>query len=412
MSGKRVVVVGAGPAGMMAAGCAAQLGCDTVLLEKNRRVGRKLNITGKGRCNITNNCTTEVLIANTVSNPRFLYSAFSRFSPQDTMAFFEQHGVPLKTERGNRVFPVSDKAMDITDALFAHCTKNGVRYVPECPAEGLVIEDGAVTAVKAGGRIFPCDSCIIAVGGCSYPGTGSTGDGYDLARQAGHTVTAIAPSLVPLEVAEDDCRQMQGLALKNISISVTDSKGRCVYTDFGELLFTHFGLSGPVILSASSHMKCAEGHKISIDLKPALDEKKLDERIQRDFAQNLNKSFSNSLGALLPRSMEPVIVARSGIPADMKVNSITRQQRHQLVQTIKALTFTVTAYRPIEEAIITSGGVKVSEIDPKTMKSKLTDGLYFAGEIIDVDAHTGGFNLQIALSTGYTAGHCAADFCF
>ena len=394
---------------MMAAITAARAGARVTLLEKNKRQGRKLMITGKGRCNITNNCDTAKLIENTAVNPRFLYSAFSQFSAQDTMAFFEKEGVPLKTERGGRVFPQSDKSVDINDAMVRCCKNAGVRYVGECPAESLVIEDGRVVGVEAGGRQWKCDACIVAVGGCSYPLTGSTGDGYELARQAGHTIIDPKPSLVPLETAERDCARMQGLALKNIAITVTNAKGKKVYTDFGELLFTHFGLSGPVILSASSHMKCAEGHTVTIDLKPALTAEQLDARILRDFSANLNRDLSNAMGGLLPSSMVPVFIERSGIPGDTKVNSVSREQRAKLVALLKAYPLAVTAFRPVAEAIVTSGGVKVSEIDPGTMASKKTAGLYFAGELIDVDAHTGGFNLQIALSTGYCAGRSAAS---
>ncbi len=404
-----IIVIGAGPAGMMAAISAASAGAKVTLLEKNRRQGRKLMITGKGRCNITNDCDTDKLIGNTAVNPRFLYSAFSKFGTQDTMAFFEKQGVPLKTERGGRVFPVSDKAMDINDAMVACCRSKGVRYVGECPVESLIIEDDRITGVIAGGKEWLCDACIIATGGCSYPLTGSTGDGYRLAEQAGHTIIQPKPSLVPLETVEKDCGKMQGLALKNIAITVTNAKGKKVYTDFGELLFTHFGLSGPVILSASSHMKSAEGHTVTIDLKPALTPEQLDARILRDFSQNLNRDLRNAMGGLLPSGMVPVIIERSGIPADTKVNSISREQRAALVSLLKGYKLTVSAFRPVEEAIVTSGGVKVSEIDPGTMASKKTAGLYFAGEVIDVDAHTGGFNLQIALSTGYCAGNSAAE---
>ncbi len=403
-----IVIIGAGPAGMMAAIAAAREGAKVTLLEKNKRQGRKLMITGKGRCNITNNCDTAKLIENTAVNPRFLYSAFSKFGTQDTMTFFEKQGVPLKTERGGRVFPVSDRSADINDAMVRCCKSAGVRYFGECPAEELVIENERVTGVLAGGRRFACDACIIASGGCSYPLTGSTGDGYRLAEQAGHTIIQPKPSLVPLETAESDCARMQGLALKNISITVKNGKGKKVYTDFGELLFTHFGLSGPVILSASSHMKSAEGHTVTIDLKPALTPEQLDARILRDFSQNLNRDLHNAMGGLLPSGMVPVIIDRSGIPSDTKVNSISREQRSLLVSLLKGYTLTVTAFRPVEEAIVTSGGVKVSEIDPGTMASKKTAGLYFAGEVIDVDAHTGGFNLQIALSTGHCAGSSAA----
>ena len=403
-----IIIIGAGPAGMIAAISAASAGAKVTLLEKNRRQGRKLMITGKGRCNITNNCDTAKLIENTAVNPRFLYSAFSKFGTQDTMEFFEQQGVPLKTERGGRVFPVSDKAMDINDALVNCCRKKGVRYVGECVVDSLIIEDERVTGVVANGKEWLCDACIIATGGCSYPLTGSTGDGYRLAQQAGHTIIEPKPSLVPLVTAESDCGRMQGLALKNIAITVNNPKGKKVYTDFGELLFTHFGLSGPVILSASSHMKSAEGHTVTIDLKPALTPEQLDARILRDFSQNLNRDLHNAMGGLLPSSMVPVIIERSGISGDTKVNSISREQRAALVSLLKGYKLTVKAVRPVEEAIVTSGGVKVSEIDPGTMASKKVAGLYFAGEVIDVDAHTGGFNLQIALSTGHCAGSSAA----
>jgi len=410
MEQNRLIIIGAGPAGMMAAGTAASYGADVTVLEKNHRQGRKLLITGKGRCNITNNCDLSKLMENIPVNPRFLYSAFSQFSTTDTMEFFEGRGVPLKTERGGRVFPQSDKAMDINDAMVSWCRELGVKFLTECPAEQIIAEDGCVAAVKAGGgRLFECSACILAAGGSSYPATGSNGDGFRLARGVGHTVTPISPSLVPIEIAEDDCALMQGLSLKNIAITVTNSSGKSVYTDFGEMLFTHYGVSGPVILSASSHMRSAQGHVISIDLKPALTAEQLDARIQRDFAQNINKDFANALFGLLPRSMVPVIVRRSGIPAETKVNQISREQRLALVSLIKSYTLTVKKFRSIDEAIITSGGVSIKEIEPKTMQSKLVKGLYFAGEVIDVDAHTGGFNLQIALSTGYAAGVAAGE---
>jgi len=409
MAQNELIVIGAGPAGMMAAGAAASYGAAVTVLEKNHRQGRKLLITGKGRCNITNNCDIAKLIENIPVNPRFLYSAFSKFTPADVMEFFENRGVPLKTERGGRVFPQSDKAMDINDALVSWCNEMGVKFLTECPVDEIIIEEGSVQAVKACGRVFNCSACIVAAGGSSYPLTGSNGDGFRLARSAGHTITPISPSLVPMEINEKDCAEMQGLALKNISITVTDEKGKLVYTDFGEMLFTHYGVSGPVILSASSHMRTAAGHTITIDLKPALTAEQLDARIQRDFAQNINKDFANSLFGLLPRSMVPVIVRRSGIAPETKVNQISKEQRLALAAIIKAYKITVKKFRPIDEAIVTSGGVSIKEIEPKTMQSKLVDGLYFAGEVIDVDAHTGGFNLQIALSTGYAAGTAAGE---
>ena len=404
----RIIVIGAGPAGMFAAATAARDGARVTVLEKNHRQGRKLMITGKGRCNITNNTTVEGLVAGCAVGGRFLYSAFSRFSPADTIGFFEERGVPLKTERGNRVFPVSDKAVDINDALVACCRERGVRFVTDSPVTAIETENGRVTGVRTADRLMPCDACILATGGASYPATGSTGDGYAFARALGHTVTPLSPSRVPLETAERDCAEMQGLSLKNVGITVSDQKGKKVYEDFGELLFTHFGLSGPVILSASSHIRSAPGHVVSIDLKPALSAEKLDERIRRDFSEELNRDFANSLGGLLPKSMIPVIVRRSGIPAETKINSVTREQRRALAALLKAYKLNVAAFRPIDEAIVTSGGVATKEIDPKTMRSKLIGGLYFAGEIIDVDAHTGGFNLQIALSTGFCAGSEAA----
>jgi len=409
MAQNELIVIGAGPAGMMAAGEDASYGAAVTVLEKNHRQGRKLLITGKGRCNITNNCDIAKLIENIPVNPRFLYSAFSKFTPADVMEFFENRGVPLKTERGGRVFPQSDKAMDINDALVSWCNEMGVKFLTECPVDEIIIEEGSVQAVKACGRVFNCSACIVAAGGSSYPLTGSNGDGFRLARSAGHTITPISPSLVPMEINEKDCAEMQGLALKNISITVTDEKGKLVYTDFGEMLFTHYGVSGPVILSASSHMRTAAGHTITIDLKPALTAEQLDARIQRDFAQNINKDFANSLFGLLPRSMVPVIVRRSGIAPETKVNQISKEQRLALAAIIKAYKITVKKFRPIDEAIVTSGGVSIKEIEPKTMQSKLVDGLYFAGEVIDVDAHTGGFNLQIALSTGYAAGTAAGE---
>lgn len=403
-----IVIIGAGPAGMMAASAAAKNGADVVLLEKNRRQGRKLMITGKGRCNITNNCAVEKLIENTATNPRFLYSAFSQFSSRNTMEYFEKLGVPLKTERGDRVFPQSDKASDINDAMVGDCRKNRVRFVPDAAVDGIIVDNGRVIAVTAGERRYECDSLIIATGGCSYPATGSTGDGYKLARAAGHTIIKPEPSLVPLETEGNECKAMQGLSLRNVAVRVRDSKN-VIYTDFGELLFTHFGLSGPVVLSASSHMKKAAGCVFSIDLKPALTLEQLDDRLRRDFEKNINRDFQNSLGGLLPSGMIPVIVERSGIPPELKCNSIKKEQRAALAQLLKGFELKITGFRPVEEAIVTSGGVKTSEIDPKTMRSKLVENLYFAGEIIDVDAHTGGFNLQIALSTGFCAGRSASE---
>lgn len=409
----KVLVIGGGAAGLTAAITAAKNGCDTVLLERNEKVGRKIMITGKGRCNVTNDCSElNALIAAVPVNGRFLYSAFSRFMPQDTMNFFENERVPLKTERGNRVFPESDRASDIVDALFFAAKRAGVDIV--CGrAEKLIIEDGAVkgAVLQSGERIY-AERVIVATGGKSYPQTGSTGDGYRLAAAAGHTVIDPKPSLVPLEAHEGFCSRLQGLSLRNVSISVEDTKTKKqIYSDFGEMIFTHFGVSGPMILSASSHMRQMERgrYKIIIDLKPALSEQQLDARVLRDFSENNNRNFINAMNFLLPKKLVPVIVSLSGIPMDTKVNSVTREQRARLVNLLKHFTVTVTDFRPIEEAIITSGGVKTSEIDPKTMQSKLTEGLYFAGEVIDVDAYTGGFNLQIAFSTGHLAGESAAQ---
>jgi predicted Rossmann fold flavoprotein len=408
-----VLVIGGGAAGLMAAVTAAKNGGKVVLLERNEKVGRKIMITGKGRCNVTNDCADlNALISAVPVNGRFLYSAFSRFMPADTMNFFESQRVPLKTERGNRVFPESDRASDIVDALFFAAKHAGVDIVTG-RAKELIIESGKVRGaiLHSGERIY-ADRVIVATGGRSYPQTGSTGDGYELAKQAGHTVTPIKPSLVPLEAHEGFCSRLQGLSLRNVSITVEDTKtGKHIYSDFGEMLFTHFGVSGPMILSASSHMRQMERgrYKIVIDLKPALSEQQLDARVLRDFSENNNRNFINALNFLLPKKLVPVIVSLSGIPMDTKVNSVTREQRAKLVYLLKHFTVTVTDFRPIEEAVVTSGGVKTSEIDPKTMQSKLIDGLYFAGEVIDVDAYTGGFNLQIAFSTGHLAGESAVQ---
>lgn len=406
-----VLVIGAGPAGMMAAGAAASNGVSTTLLERNPRVGRKLLITGKGRCNITNNCEITELISHVPSNGRFLYSAFHRFSSQDTIRFFEEQGLGTKTERGNRVFPQSDKAMDVVDALYRYVKKSGCRLL-HGRAKSLIIEDIRVKGVLLeDGTSLLADAVIVACGGLSYPGTGSTGDGYELARQAGHTLVPPVPSLVPLVGKEPWCKELQGLSLRNIAVKVKDKdSGKTVYEDFGELLFTHFGLSGPVILSASAHMRpMKEGrYEVSIDLKPALSLEQLDHRLQRDFTQFSNRDFANSLHELLPRKLIPVAAALSEIPPDVKCNQITREQRMSFAHLLKNLTVTVAGFRPVAEAIITSGGVAVSEVNPKTMESKRVNGLYFAGEVLDVDAYTGGFNLQIAFSTGRAAGNSAS----
>ncbi len=409
---KKVIVIGAGPAGMMAAGKAAQAGADVTLLERNARPGRKLLITGKGRCNVTNACTLlNDLMDFIPSNGRFLYSAFSKMMPYDVMDFFEELGVALKIERGNRVFPESDKAMDIVDAMDRFCRKNNVLRLEE-RVSALLQDNGSVIGVKCeSGKTFHADAVIIATGGMSYPLTGSTGDGYILAKQAGHSIIDPKPSLVPLETAEDWVRTTQGLALKNVRLTVMDmEKYSEVYTDFGEMLFTHFGVSGPIILSASAHLPQITPNKyqLFVDLKPGLTPEQLDARILRDFAEMPNKALANALAKLLPKSLIPVIVRLSGIPSDLRVNQITRDDRQALGALIKELPLTVTKKRPIEEAIITSGGVNVTQVNPKTMESKILQGLYFAGEVLDVDAYTGGFNLQIAFSTGNLAGLSAA----
>ena len=403
-----VLIIGGGAAGLMAAGVASMAGRDVVVLERNDKPARKVMITGKGRCNVTNNCPSlDELIANVPVNGRFVYSAFSRFMPQDTMELFEDMGVELKTERGNRVFPVSDRAADIVDALTAFATDDGAKII-KGRAKELIIEDGQVKGVLTyEGEKYFADSVIIATGGKSYPATGSTGDGYKLAQQAGHTIITPKPSLVSLECHEGFCTDLMGLSLKNVSIKVNDTKkNKILYEDFGEMLFTHFGVSGPMILSASSHMREMERgrYEIHIDLKPRLTSEQLDTRILRDFSENNNKNFINSLGGLLPRKMIPVAVKLSGIKPTEKVNQITKEQRQKLAAVLKDIKLTVNSFSPIEEAIVTSGGVKVSEINPKTMASKLVGGLYFAGEVIDVDAYTGGFNLQTAFSTGHLAG--------
>ena len=410
----KVLVIGGGAAGLMAAITAAKNHAHVILLERNEKVGRKIMITGKGRCNVTNDCNDlNDLIAAVPVNGRFLYSAFSRYMPCDTMRFFEEQRVPLKTERGNRVFPVSDKSSDIVDALFFAAKHAGVDFV-EGRAKELIIEEGrAAGAVTFDGDVIYADKVIVATGGKSYPRTGSTGDGYKLAEQAGHTIIEPKPSLCALEIHEGFCTKLQGLALRNVAIRVEDTqkKNKKIYSDFGEMLFTHFGVSGPMILSASSHMRDMKRgrYKIFIDLKPALSVEQLDARVLRDFEENVNRNFINALNFLLPKTLVPVIVKLSGIPMDEKVNQVTKEQRAALVHLLKNMQLTVTDFRPIEEAVVTSGGVKVSEIDPKTMQSQKLDDLYFAGEVIDVDAYTGGYNLQIAFSTGHLAGESAAQ---
>lgn len=402
-----VLVIGAGAAGMMAAGTAARRGLSVCLVEKNDLPGRKIRITGKGRCNLTNRCDVRTFIDSVPTNGRFLYGAAARFSPADTMEFFEGLGLPLKTERGNRVFPQSDRAADVADRLERFARDGGARFLT-AKAESLLLEGGSVAgAVLRGGEKISAGSVVVCCGGASYPATGSTGDGYGLARQAGHTVTELRPSLVPLVAEGDECREMMGLSLKNVSLRVLDTAdGRVVYEDFGEMLFTHFGLSGPIVLSASAHMRnMAPGrYRILLDLKPALSSEKLDARLLREFEANRNRDFGNSLKGLLPHAMIPVMVRRSGIPPDLKCNSIPRETRKEFADLLKNFGIVVRSFRPIEEAIVTSGGVSVEEVDPRTMESKLVKGLYFAGEVLDVDGYTGGFNLQTAFSTGRLAG--------
>ena len=407
-----VAVIGGGAAGLMAAYSAARYGARVTLFERNDRCGRKLAITGKGRCNVTNDCSVEELLQNVPTNPRFLYSALGRFDTSDTKAFFEERGVALKVERGRRVFPVSDRAEDIVRALVSACKETGVNICYD-RVTSLRIENGELLGLNTEKNSYDADAVIICTGGKSYPRTGSDGDGYALARSAGHTVTPLLPSLVPICSESKLCPALQGLSLKNVSLSIIRKQdGKEVYSDFGEMMFTHFGLTGPMILSASAHIPdISEGkYEARINLKPALDEKTLDARIISDFSKYSNKDFLNALGDLLPQKLIPVIVSLSGIDARKKVNSITKEERRALCEVIRCLRIPLSRFRPINEAIITKGGVSVKEISPKTMESKLCRGLYFAGEVIDVDAYTGGYNLQIAFSTAVLAGESAAVF--
>lgn len=411
MTNSPVVVIGGGAAGMMAALSAHRAGARVILVEPNEKLGRKLYITGKGRCNLTNNTTPEGVLRHVPRNGRFLYSAVTRFPPAAVMEYFETLGVPLKTERGGRVFPCSDRAADVIDALFFALKKAGVTLLRD-RATALEIQEGRVTGVVLEVQTLAAGAVILATGGLSYPATGSTGDGYRLAQEAGHTIVEPRPSLVPLEEAGDTCARMQGLSLKNVTLTLKNQKKKAVFQEQGEMLFTHFGLSGPLVLSASAHANWAKDtYTAVIDLKPALDEERLEARILRDVAQAPNKAFHNFLEGLLPRLLIPVAGERAQIPADLPVNAMTRAQRRRLMEVMKHFAIPIAGPRPIKEAIITAGGVKTGEVDPGSMMSKKTAGLFLAGELLDVDAYTGGFNLQIAWCTGRAAGEGAAQYC-
>lgn len=396
------IVIGAGAAGMMCAITAAEMGKKVFLIEKNKVFGKKLRITGKGRCNVTNDCDADTFFANVVHHPAFLRSAYASFSCYDTMAFFERLGVPLKTERGGRVFPVSDRASDIVQALTDRLQQLDVSVV-HAEAESICVTDGRISGVRLKtGEVLSASRVVLSCGGASYPATGSDGTGYRIAADCGHTIVPLTPSLVPVELEPVEvCRQLQGLSLRNVAIRLVRN-GNAVYRDFGEMLFTHFGVSGPIILSASTVAQ--SGDILEINLKPALDFEQLDKRVCQDFAHYSNKNLSNALGDLLPSKLIPVMIETSGLSAYQKVHDITKAQRQTFVRLLKNFSFTVKGLRPIEEAIVTAGGVDVRQVNPKDMQSKLVTGLYFAGEILDVDAYTGGFNLQIAFSTGYKAG--------
>ena len=430
----KVVVIGGGPAGMMSAISAKKSGADVVLIEKMNNLGKKLLITGKGRCNITSSVDISEFINNVPGNGRFLFSAFQNFSNKDIINFMEIHGVKVKEERGNRIFPTSDKAKDVLDAFYSELKSMGVKIITNAKATNIITEEESVKKVEYyednKKQVIDADKVILATGGKSYPTTGSTGDGYEIAKRLGHTVTEIKPSLIPIVASNNQnteniylarygtsqnlCKYMQGLSLRNVKISFLDEeKNKVIYDDFGELLFTHFGVSGPTVLSGSAHLI---RHKnidellklgkitLAIDLKPALDKEKLDDRILRDFEKEKNKDFKNSLNDLLPQKMIEPIITLSRINPDKKVNEISKEERRRIVELLKSFKITISGFRPVEEAIVTAGGINIKEINPKTMESKLIKGLFFAGEIIDVDAYTGGFNLQIAYSTGYTAG--------
>lgn len=402
-----IAVIGGGAAGMMAAGTAMMYGSKVTIFESTDRLGKKLAITGKGRCNVTNNSTTEEFLDNVTKNPRFLYASLSALSPDETITLFESLGVKLKTERGKRVYPESDKAKDIVDAMRSYCSGAKIIYNK---VTSLNRSDDKFT-VTAGGIDYTFDKVIIATGGKSYPLTGSDGSGYKLAIRLGHSVTELVPSLIPLNSSSPLCKEMQGLSLKNVKIEIKSKAEKVLYTDFGEMMFSHFGVTGPIILSASAHLRDVDISELtlSIDLKPALDESTLDTRLLSDFAKKSNKDLINSLGDLLPSKMIEPFITLAKVDGRKKVNSITKEERKAILNTLKSFRIPLDSYRPIEEAIVTSGGIEVKEISPKTMESKIVTGLYFAGEVIDVDAYTGGFNLQIAFSTGYLAGKSAAE---
>ena len=399
-----VIVIGGGASGLMAALFAARQGASVLLLDKNAKLGRKLRITGKGRCNLTNDCEVREVLNHIPGDGRFLYSALTAFSPRDTISFFETSGLPLKTERGRRVFPQSDRADDVADLLLNLCRNEGVS-IRQADVSDVSVSNGSVNGVIVGGQMFDCRCCIVCTGGLSYPLTGSTGDGYRFARAIGHSVTELRPSLVPLESPDPCCQRLQGLTLKNVALRVFEDDS-LIFRDQGEMLFTHFGVSGPLVLSASAKMKRwnTAVYRLEIDLKPALNEKTLDDRLLRDLAKNRNRAFRNALDELLPHSLIPELILLSGIPEDLQSNSVTREMRRKLLQTLKAFPLSVSGTRPWAEAIVTSGGVSTREINPRNMESKLATGLFFAGEVLDVDAYTGGYNLQIAWSTGRLAG--------
>ena len=416
----RVLVIGGGPAGMMAAITAAENGNEVTILEKMPSFGKKLLITGKGRCNITSSLYMSEFIKNTPGNGKFLYSAFQNYTNADIIEFLKKQGLEVKEERGNRRIPVTDKSIDVLNCFKKRIDELKIKYKLETRVEKILIKNNEVLGVRTNREIIQTDKIILATGGKSYPLTGSTGDGYLIAKNIGHKVTEIRPSLVPLVIYEkNECKEMQGLSLRNVGIKIIDeSKNKLIYEDFGEMIFTHFGISGPTILSGSAHLvrykeidnlMKEQKIKLQIDLKPALTEEQLDERILRDFKEFKNKQFKHALDKLLPQKMIPIVIEKTKINEEKRVNEITKEERRNLVKVLKKFELTIKDFRPVEEAIITSGGINIKEINPKTMESKLVKGLYFAGEIIDVDSYTGGFNLQIAYSTGYTAGMHVGD---